>query len=821
VIDLYFYDRDGNPIPGKKPTPLHIIGGGKPDPVQMAGIRAAFLQFTTAARLSLAGVSSRTYVIDERCTLLVQQNQDTFRAFATVLPEDESEVFYGGIALRLNRVTDEAWWDNTGGNYPAPSILAPLSVANATGASVSGPLGDIAGNAPTDALIFQIAQRGDLSNSPVRRELVKIFRIRNPLIGNVYSLNLFEHGKYMLTARAVFASAIVSDMNQSSRLDVGAFYLCGQQINVPPLSVAAGSTPNELPEGDLRRDIDLIVRMYSIGFKITSFGKANETAGVIFVAVRGLLYTTVPNTAPLYRTALLAFDMARPGLGWQTLADRPAQSAIDFYWGSNVTDNNRFGERLIKLYGEHHFGRQSGFDVRTSVDVDGIRQYQVNIDSAPFPPAATGQPPPELLNANTRLSYSRSATWDISRWTDGSTVVFTQLNVNVNESGSNIAAVDAWQDYFLGIDWQVRQALCNYSASGANATVSQITWDSPRLGPVTFTRNNDPLGEPFASLSPSIGTVQMTPSDGDERRFVASDFERRIELRTRHFQQGTWQQPDMDFHAVQTMGPLLHYVFALRPDGQVIRRAEDGSEYRFDTVQKFPLGDYAGGGTMTNSSALTASYGGPMNAGGTFGIVPGNSQPSWQSWFAYAYPYPWAGTPVGDGYVVGDPDFGLEYVGTHSASVTDPPAAYTGSQYAALGSIIPPGFAGSPFASAPGGVDLTSSTPFNVESFAIPGNVFAPYYNECAYATPDTEDLDSQIWRDPRSGGYIFQIFRSGEAGINIAAAADLMIGNDDGCVPLVDVLNEWIDANGGAAGVYEDGRVITDHNYTLMVNLV
>jgi hypothetical protein len=89
VIDLYFFDREGNPIPGKVLTQLRVIGGDLSG-TAAAGCQRAFIQFTTAYRLGLYDSLTQRVQIDRFTSLLLQVNQGVFTAQATVIPNPGS-----------------------------------------------------------------------------------------------------------------------------------------------------------------------------------------------------------------------------------------------------------------------------------------------------------------------------------------------------------------------------------------------------------------------------------------------------------------------------------------------------------------------------------------------------------------------------------------------------------------------------------------------------------------------------------------------------------------------------------------------------------
>jgi hypothetical protein len=74
---------------------------------------------------------------------------------------------------------------------------------------------------------------------------------------------------------------------------------------------------------------------------------------------------------------------------------------------------------------------------------------------------------------------------------------------------------------------------------------------------------------------------------------------------------------------------------------------------------------------------------------------------------------------------------------------------------------------------------------------------------------PNVEAIDSRMLVDPRTGGFIAQAWIQGErSNTNTPALVRLVIGNEDGCVPLADILNEWLGAQNIDAA-YADGELI------------
>jgi hypothetical protein len=355
VIDLYFFDREGNPIAGKVPTQLRVIGGDLSG-TAAAACQRAFIQFATAYRLGLYQSLTRRQVIDRFTVLLLMVNQGVFSAQATVLPNPGGP-FYGGIVLELHELVeaglpylDDVHFDYVGSPfsrprgadaYPALPLRRVLPEAQAVGSrSVPGVLGD-EGGLPTNMLLFRIERRGDLSQSPVASGLVKISRIRSPLVGPLTSQDALLDRRYLVSASPEESAP------GSGQWRYVQFALCGQALPVPPTPLMTlGGPPSRL-----------LTRMHTVDFPALEFGLGNLARGLIVLAVHNYLY---------------GYDMGNVGAGWQLLNEAPLlPSEINEFGFDFTVASGSLGSLEITCSGTNGFGAMSGFEVRLVVSGGG------------------------------------------------------------------------------------------------------------------------------------------------------------------------------------------------------------------------------------------------------------------------------------------------------------------------------------------------------------------------------------------------------------------------------------------------------------------
>jgi hypothetical protein len=358
VIDLHFFDREGNPLPGVAPTTLHVEGGALTGE-QLAAIQHHFKQFTTAYRLGLP-LSRRAVIrIGALTTLELSVNQGVFQALARTGVEPGRD-YFGGLVLRFERLTEagQAYLTDHGeGDFPDEADRETIPFTLSGPRRVPGSLGDGA----TEWLLMQIARNGDLTDQPVRNGLVKLFRIANPLIGNIASHNYSNRRGYIMTADW---STVGSDHRAS------AFYLCGRNTGIPaaPVSTLAYSTD--------------MVRMFTFGFDVADFARPGTLTGTIVLVWWGTMW--------IYRTS---------GGGWQQVTESPV-SAGDVTngtlqpFGYDFEVSGSGGSTVLTCSGANTEGQCSEFEVRIgatsvtgSIDLRTREHYQA--PAAPVTPVTS------------------------------------------------------------------------------------------------------------------------------------------------------------------------------------------------------------------------------------------------------------------------------------------------------------------------------------------------------------------------------------------------------------------------------------------------
>jgi hypothetical protein len=934
VIDPYFYDRDGNPIAGRAPTAVQVVGNGTLSLAAAAEIERLFLNFSNAHRLGLYESLIEEHAVDPFTHLRLEVNHGVFTAVATVTSAPVAAGGYCGIAVQLFRVTDPTFWNNTYpfGDLPPASILEllPEHDSDSNSYDVPGPLGRD-GNGATDTLIFQIAARGALS---IAAGTVKIFRIRAPGLGQVASHDADgiefdvrnEQGRPVVTAAAGFQS-------------LGPFFLHGQTLAVPSLTGDNVQSSYGEPAGSSS--------LFAHGFKDAPFDDISVAQGV-------LIY------ADGYRH-LHGYDMARPDAGWQVLAEAP-ESVIgyrEYGLQFDITEAADGSSISVVCYGEDGRGALSGY--RFTLTRRSLGGYSMSGELNRI--ERTEDPNPQMKAFNKQASWSNTllndsvtmpprihyrfnddgTIYDISNvaqdvyvygWTlaaqaqtSGQWGADSLSNVRDNWTGEVLAqqrsqfltfnisytsGSDApqaktltgnyvhsvggvpgyysWRyftDPYGGEDYYLfnstnpmpngvtpsPQGLFAYTAYFNQRIFRDVTyhvemyvpvinatvvWDATQHNEASITSaelGNVVQGNVFSNTPPPAYNATVSPTSGivgpfRERGYDATDCHRnKYALRYDFFRQGSWligaadPYPFNQQYSASMAACLYDYGIysrggALVPNSgfsavDALTGLDSSGAYTttfYGFGQGSDLSNLAYPWQVYNNPYSLAddvdsdgpydvnSFGSPAIHTLTFsGFFAGvkryttgiHDTPPYPSlWSGYARNVPWSPPivviPASDGPPAATA-YGGQYAGSFSAGVNvNGVDTITYAEYEGFGDIDLPD-------SYPG----WTIPPTDPEVNYLPGHfhwtqyVAAGTLYNVSSGQPNIESIDSRVLVDPRTGGFIAQAWIQGErSNTNTPALVRLVIGNEDGCVPLADILNEWLRAQNIDAA-YADGELI------------
>lgn len=296
--------------------------------------------------------------------------------------------FYGGLVIRLDRITDLNYWNDTDsfvGNGRGWSAMPPSTIRETLPESVStdpkytvpGPLGKTS-STPTNCFIFQIAATGYLGNSPVANGLVKIWRIVSPSTGLLASHHA-DNISFDPKSGAGGKPIVTADYNGG----YGPFYLHGQTLNVPVLlnSVTSFSDSSDLA-------------LYTFGFDTVPFINVSKAKGVIVI---------IGNSGESW-----AYDMALPDLGWQVISGGSSSTYGGYRFGTDYSSVTSGKTTTVNCSGSDLNGGLSGFTLIVETLDEGGHTVTCIVNSA-----ATPAPPASGLGPR----ITKSSTWENTRRT--------------------------------------------------------------------------------------------------------------------------------------------------------------------------------------------------------------------------------------------------------------------------------------------------------------------------------------------------------------------------------------------------------------------
>lgn len=278
----HFYGSNADPLTGKTPIQVRVKNGPMSAPTQ-SGVNGVLNAFLKTVRLSPAPNHQKTVTLPDGTTVRMRSKFDQVTV-DVVVPQrvnetEEKEPFFGGIVISPYTITNEAEYLPAAPNT-VEEVKSPLSEM------VFGARPTVPTSRPSDPmthLVVQIANNVPLNDSPVARGFIKIFRIKDPLLGPHVEVSS-SPVRYLVSAKDDFSE----------------FYLCGKKLRrVPPL-----------PE-----TLYTIARICARGFVPSSFEQAAAASGFLFVAVDKKLYginTGTPSPAwELLATAVFDDNLLR------------------------------------------------------------------------------------------------------------------------------------------------------------------------------------------------------------------------------------------------------------------------------------------------------------------------------------------------------------------------------------------------------------------------------------------------------------------------------------------------------------------------------
>lgn len=802
MIDLYLYDREGNPLPGAVPTPLFVTSG-ELSGSQRAAIERAFNAFAQDYRLGLYLSDRRRVQIDESTVLDLAVNQGVFTAVASTGAEAPRD-FYGGIVLRLEQLTTtgQAYLsDHTYGAVPSEAQREKIPLAGAGPDAVTGQLGQ----GVTDTLILQIARNGDLSDRPVERGLIKLYRLESPLIGDIASHNYADPRGYIVTADFEVDTGV--PVNPPYR--ISSIYLAGRNTGIAP----SPWSPQPYDAG--------MVRIYTLGFDVPQFAQP-QAIGVVIVVWWGTIW------------------VHRTGLGWTELIGAPVDPARvpegtyqPFGFDFNVTD--AAGAIQIECSGSNREGQCSSFAVRigaSSITGDVTFRTRVRFDA----PAVPEVPTLSGVGSYTTSLYAADPTVDVNPGGSGNDIwrfldaAVYQTTLSVQDGGGlTRAGLAAIRDPLVGGVLVPARPWSYYTLSFSGTTgMTNVTyggdllfhWDLPWSSTANITLFNTILGNidytfsssgvisasPSRTWSATFQTSGVTPPHFVELGYSAIDMHRkRLAWKNQGSRSIDWQAdhlppPNASFFGGTisgTQSDVAWQTALVDGDLEAVAERENfllsfggaisySGATAFGDVDSFcdiDKGESPGfPNAFSNVSLSTPLFGcfitsGNVNSSGIFRfwsylvhLVSGNHET------AVVVPTGSPQPPHDHFYADHDGTWNLQY----GAST---PVNLTVAQYEAL--------------SSNGGIDVDpvpgfwASTLPVIDKLGLPTG-FVSYYN-VPLQRPRVTPVDDRVYVDPRTDAWVAQSWWDGE----IETTGDhhpslqTFVGNEDSVTTLVAVLNE------------------------------
>lgn len=851
-MNRFFYDLDGSPLTGKTPVQVHVYGDGDHDTAlnEAEGEIAAFLD---AVRLSTATQHRREATLESGGSVRMHAVDDVITVEVFTEPRKVGgEPYYGGILVKLNVVPDEAKFRRDcmedappGATLIRHDIKEVIAHAKSSGASPTKPgRPAVPGTEDEDEaewLILQIAPDKRLDDDPFNKEAIKIFRIAAPQFGP-----LTEYGQaaeFPVPANAEEEKYIMSaevSRSSDSNLALTKFFMCGQQIeDIPPLGVAPFSAVTVTSAGWAQT-----ISLRAVDFVPESFEKAYAAGGIVIVAMPHGLFAL--NTAEKTSTAPAT---------WKTLSTVQASNAGFGAQFSDTTD--AFGVRTITCFGTSGAGACTSYTVRIAPGLNGA------------PPTITGTMTPNDMpyspGAPAVMAYTKTmtgvagglavsplpplVTQNAERYTTGTRTMTC--------SSTYKAASPPYQyDWYSGeLLFREEPETLSYSASANYSPVTvgngvfscSMTSDSNSM---SWEMNRNIFVPPFYEVTasaPGVPNFEAAPQDL-HRRVAGPMFLSRG--RTGSWSYGSPSTPsgtELSDTVVFSGDGTWHWS-EMSVDYRIL--AQNGTTiYHWGNIQnKFPTIDASLWEDLSLSTTIgPGSPPGVPLGGGGLPIEPPNAPraapepPEYiDSYYRYHYGYPELGVNTHDSWTYPpipyfDPLSGIitpwysaisplnswSFTATYDpldtgatmsaveAATTFPASGYRDgtAQYA---------FA---FAYGSGMTYLASiAKPISATMFVVIAPVQGPFTggmwgtsnsgHPAAWMGPDP--VDDRYIRDPRTGGFIAQMYWSAEitedpidwafplrgytVPLKHPVSCEIIVGNELGTVPLAALLNEWME---------------------------
>lgn len=349
--DTYFYAGDSSPMTGKVPVQARFHGESAAIEAVRGAANSALSTFLGSVRLgSLSQLRSTVNLPGGGSIQMVHTfGVTSVDVYAPGSGQPRDSAFYGGIVVEPTILLNEAAYLTTS----AARSVATLEAAKSSGATstLSGrPAVPGSKTLETERLVIQIHPTKPLTGSPIQSGAVRIFRIRQPKIGDLYDPD----------SRAGY---VVSTVTPGAE-----FYVCGKVMtNVPALPTALTAQSVQL---DARARTDLrAVSLHAVDLQITDFAHAATAEAILVVVV-----ATPPalNQFGIWTFRLYALDTksrtrSTPA-AWQLLDTTTSPDAFrPNAFGTTFTDV-RVPTRTITCSGTNGIGPCSGWQLVIASD---------------------------------------------------------------------------------------------------------------------------------------------------------------------------------------------------------------------------------------------------------------------------------------------------------------------------------------------------------------------------------------------------------------------------------------------------------------------
>lgn len=483
--DLFFTDRNGNPITGKVPVQVRVYGQGDEVSARRS-CEGAFAAFVEEIRLGGLNQHQRAFIVPGICSARFAHIFGTTTVDIHLVPgtSEANEEFYGGIVVKLVEPTSAfassvstylSTFGTTQFTWPF-SVLSPSFVPPAGTVYMPAPPRTLVSSAPfantavptqldtarpavkqlkagATRLVFQIEQGVAFGVDPVKTKKIRVFRIGDAVLGPVVEAST-EH-RYLLNATLTGSV-------------LGNWAIAGKQVTwIPDLTIAGTTSP---------------LRLCTMLFQSGTFTTAKKTRGFVIVAVGGKLYIFGPGLTT-----------------WFLLASTPDTSSLwNVFSGSTTTTVSTTGDITLNCTGTNYAGPCSAFQVTLAKSSTG---YNV---SGTISLAAVGLTLPALISPTSSRTITATHTAGSTR-----AVTWERTLQTFDFFGSPIGPFYTTDTLFT---WEPR----NYSTTTVG-TVRQVSLGHP-TGPDPFTPRTTPGQQTVAA------EFNVTSSASSTSNFITAEF---------------------------------------------------------------------------------------------------------------------------------------------------------------------------------------------------------------------------------------------------------------------------------------------------------